>query len=255
MYGPEFPLPLLVETQKPPALSFGGFKAESFEILGRLRQEPHIEQYRKEKDSIRQYIQRPFKAFRDDLVLNWVVPNQLPFETERNVFSRLLKNDFGAGGCHHHLWLSFYRHGLRRLSDLQLAHSLSPDGFSTGLYAGDNAPSLLKYIQSQIKEHPNEYLGAVNTLLAQEGWVLRVRPRKSPKGSYESYNAPLHEMPASLLTASGIWLRIEFSRRDLLNGRIELVNATLDALIKLWPIYLFLLGYSGRNETGRDIRL
>lgn len=254
MYGPELPLPLFLEIPQTPALSFGGFKAEAFEILDRLRQEPHIEQYRKEKHSIQQYIQHPFKVFRDDLVLNWVVPNQLPFETERNVFSRLLKNDFGAGGCHHHLWLSFYRHGLRRLTDLQLAHSLSPDGFSTGLYVGDNAPALLKYTQSIIQEYPNEYLRLVNTLLAQGGWVLRVRPRKSPKGSHESYDVPLHEIPASLLTASGIWLSIECARREVLNDHIELVNATLDALHKLWPVYLFLLGYAGHKGPDNEIR-
>ena len=235
-------MPIALHTPQTPVLSFGGFEAEAFEILSRLREAPHIKQYRKEKALIQQHIQHPFKVFRDDLVLNWVVPNQLPFETERNVFSRLLKNDFGAGGCHHHLWLSFYRHGLKRLSDLQLAHSISPDGFSTGLYAGDNAPALLKYSLAMIQRFPDQYLQAVNALLDEEGWVLRIRPRKAAKRHYESYTEPLARMPDSVDTAGGIWLRIEHPKKVLLSGGINIVDATLEALAKLWPIYLFLIG-------------
>lgn len=235
-------MPLRLHLPESPAVSFEGFKPEAFEILSRLRQEPHIDQYRKEKAQIDQYIKRPFKAFRDDLVLNWVVPNQLPFETERNVFSRLLKNDFGAGGCHHHLWLSFYRHGLKRLSDLQLAHSISPGGFSTGLYVGNNAPALLKFALASIQSCPEYYLQSVNRLLAEKGWVLRIRPRKAPKGVHESYTKPLHALPDVLASASGVWLRIEHKQSDLLNGRVNLVVASLKALLKLWPLYLFLIG-------------
>ena len=117
---------------EPLDLTFEGFAPEAFAILERLRDEPHIAQYRKEKAGIKRYITEPFKRFRDDLVVNWVLPNRLDFETEKNVFSRLLKNDFGAGGCHHHLWMAFYRPGRRRLTDVQLAPCITPDGFTMG---------------------------------------------------------------------------------------------------------------------------
>ena len=68
---------------------FQGFSLETFGLLGRLEAAPHISTYRSEHGNIREYLDGPFKAYRDALVLSWVLPNQLPFETERNVFSRL----------------------------------------------------------------------------------------------------------------------------------------------------------------------
>ena len=146
-------------------LSFEGFAPEAFAILERLRAEPHIEQYRKEKDGIKRYITEPFKRFRDDLVVNWVLPNRLDFETEKNVFSRLLKNDFGAGGCHSHLWMAFYRTGRRRLTDAQLAPCITPDGFTTGLFIGAYMTDLLKQAKHNIAADPARFLGLINPLL------------------------------------------------------------------------------------------
>ena len=78
-------------------LNFRG--ADAFAIHGHLGSkgisapgEP--ERYRKEKEVLKRAITEPFKRYRDDLALNWVIPNALPFETEKNVFSRILKNIF-----------------------------------------------------------------------------------------------------------------------------------------------------------------
>ncbi|WP_243663954.1 hypothetical protein [Rhodothermus marinus] len=121
----------------PPVRTFEGFAPEAFEALARLKSRPHIEQYRQEKPALRRYVQEPFRRLRDDLVVNWVLPNSLALETERNVFSRFLKNDFGAGGCYAHYWMAFYRQGRRRLADVQLIVSLHADGLRVGVYAGE----------------------------------------------------------------------------------------------------------------------
>ena len=121
----------------PPDLTFGGFPAAGLDALARLKADPHIGRYREEKADLKRSVEAPFKQYRDDLALNWVIPNGLPFETEKGVFSRILKNDFGAGGAHHHLWMAFYRTGRTRLTDLQLSHAVYPDGFRWALYAGD----------------------------------------------------------------------------------------------------------------------
>ena len=59
-------------------------------MLDRLRDEPHIDQYKSEKPGVTDHLKAPFRRYRDDLVVNWVLPNRLDFETERYVFSRLL---------------------------------------------------------------------------------------------------------------------------------------------------------------------
>ncbi len=40
-------------------LTFEGFSPEAFALLERLRQHPHIEQYRKEKEGVRRYLREP----------------------------------------------------------------------------------------------------------------------------------------------------------------------------------------------------
>lgn len=247
MYGPDLPLPDLIRLPQKWHTTFEGFGAKSFELLQRLKDHPHIDQYRKDKALIRRHIQEPFHVFRDDLVVNWVLPNQLPFETERNVFSRLLKNDFGAGGCHHHLWLSFYRPGLRRLSDAQLAHSISPDGFASGLYVGDHAPALLRAALDNIARNPDGFIQGANRLLGEADWIFRIWPRGTKRTEYENFTARLSTLPDSLFKARGIWLRKMHGRDAILNGEIDLVRSSIEALQKLWPLYLFLLGNRDSN--------
>ncbi len=123
-------------------LSFEGYRPEAFETLARLRREPHVARYRLEKENLRRFVHEPFGRYRDDLALNWVIPNRLPFETEKGVFSRILKNDFGAGGSHFHLWMAFYRPPRKRLTDVQLSHAVYPDKCTVGLYVGAYAQGL-----------------------------------------------------------------------------------------------------------------
>ena len=125
---PPFPRP------EPLSLTFDGFPDEGWDALERLRAEPHIGRYQEEKAVLDRAVTAPFKRYRDDLAVNWVLPNGLPFETEKNVFSRILKNDFGRGGSHSHLWMAFYRPPRKRLTDIQLSHAVYPDAFRWGLY-------------------------------------------------------------------------------------------------------------------------
>ncbi|MBT8400041.1 MAG: hypothetical protein KJO98_06170, partial [Rhodothermia bacterium] len=131
------PLPELPEHLEDPAeicIQNPGFGEDAFRLLGRLQQRPTVSEYQRLKDELDVAVVTPFKEYRDDLVVNLVLPNRLPLETEKNVFSRFPKNDFGAGGAHSHLWFSFYRLGEKRLTDIQIVHSLSADSFTLGLY-------------------------------------------------------------------------------------------------------------------------
>lgn len=219
-------------------VTFEGFRQDAFEVLERLRREPHIERYREEKASIKKYLTEPFKRFRDDLVVNWVIPNQLPFETERNVFSRLLKNDFGAGGCHHHLWMSFYRYGRNRLTDYQLIHSISPDHFVTGLHVGRNAPDLLKTGRYRILSEPARFIEIVNAALLN-GLYLEIEVSRKEKRKL--IKEPLDSLPDGIQKASSLWLRRKRTRDEVLQMGSELVRNEIFTLKDLWPLYVFLV--------------
>lgn len=222
-------------------LSFEGWTPEGFEMLDRLRAHPHIDQYEKEKPGVTNLLKDPFRRYRDDLVVNWVLPNRLDLETERNVFSRLLKNDFGAGGCHDHLWMSFYRPPTRRLEDVQITHRVSPDGFAVGIYVGAYATDLLDQAKTRIRQAPKTYLDLVNPLLEKDGWRFYTHRGSGQNETQTVFEAPLDALPESLDGADGIYVRHYVSRQETLSLGPSLVDRALDLVFDVWPIYRFYL--------------
>jgi uncharacterized protein (DUF2461 family) len=222
-------------------LAFEGWTKDTFGILDRLRAHPHIEQYRKEKPGIRTQLKEPFKRYRNDLVVNWVLPNRLDFETEKNVFARLLKNDFGAGGCKDNLWMSFYRPGRKRLKDVQISHNISPDGFDVGLFVGGYATDLLKRAKDRIEQAPDRYLGLVNPLLQSKGWRFYFRTGSGKTKQRHVFESPLNTVPDALTRANDIFVRRHVPRAEVLDWGPALVAHALDAVWAVWPIYRFYL--------------
>ena len=225
-----------LHTPDPLDLRFEGFSEEAFAVLERLREHPHIEQYRSEKEAIAAHLTEPFKRYRDDLVVNWVLPNRLPFETERNVFSRLLKNDFGAGGCHHHLWMAFYRPPRRRLSDVQLSHGIYPDGFAFGLYVGAYAKALFRAARARMLDEPDRALELLNDLV-ERGYAFAYAPTVTRKEGTPQIREPMAALPDDLARASGLWVRRKHDRAAVLDAGPDLVRLALDAQRDLWPLY------------------
>ncbi len=223
--------------------AFEGWQPQAFALLERLREHPHIEQYRIERDSGRldRYLKEPFKRYRDDLVVGLVLPNRLRWETERNVFSRLLKNDFGAGGCHHHKWLAFYRPPRRRLTDVQLSHSLWPDGLDVGLFVGGYAKDLVRQARAHVAEAPEQFLSAVNPLLAEGTWRLGFETGSGAGGERHVFEAPPRHVPEAVGRARALWLRRRFRRERVIAWGPGVMRHVLGAVCAVWPLYRFCL--------------
>ena len=220
-------------------LTFEGFPAEGFEALEALRAEPHIGTYQRLKPVLDRAVTAPFKRYRDDLAVNWVIPNGLPFETERNVFSRILKNDFGRGGSHSHLWMSFYRPPRKRLTDVQLSHAVHPDAFRWGIYVGDYAGGLFGPARARLVGDPAG-LEVLDGLLAR-GYRLAFAPHVTKPEGHPEYAEGLDAIPEGLERAKGIWLMRRISRAEAEALGPGLVGAAIDAQEELWPLYRFLV--------------
>ena len=221
-------------------LTFEGFPAEGFEALTALRAEPHIGTYRDLKDVLDRSVTAPFKRYRDDLAVNWVIPNALPLETERNVFSRILKNDFGRGGSHSHLWMSFYRRPRKRLTDVQLSHAVHPDAFRWGIYVGDYATGIFGPARERLVEDERQSLPLLNGLI-ERGYRLAFAPHVTKPEGHPEFTEPLAAIPDDLARAKGIWLMRRISRDEAEALGPDLVGAGIDAQEELWPLYRFLV--------------
>ncbi|MFN3596506.1 MAG: hypothetical protein ACK41D_04475 [Rubricoccaceae bacterium] len=242
--GAAAPLPLArppFARPEPLSLSFEGFPDEGFEALARLRSEPHIGRYQAEKPVLDRAVTAPFKRYRDDLAVNWVLPNGLPFETERGVFSRILKNDFGAGGSHHHLWMAFYRPPLKRLTDAQLSHGVYPDGFAFSLYVGAYAGALFRAARQRMLDEAPRALALLNPLLS-EGFHFAFAPHVTKPEGRPTFSAPLARLPAGVARAGGLWVRHKLPRETVQRLGPGLVGYALGVQEALWPLYRFWLG-------------
>jgi len=222
-------------------VKFEGFSEAAFGILDRLRDTPHIDQYKKEKPGVTGDLKDPFRRYRDDLVVHWVLPNRIDFETERHVFSRLLKNDFGAGGCHDNLWMAFYRPETKRLKDVQISHRVSPDGFDVGIYVGSHAKDLLDQAVSRIAEAPETYLDLVNPLVDRHGWRFALHGGSGQSSWKTVRKEPMDELPDGLERCKGLWVRRRIERERVLDAGPELVRLGLETVMDVWPIYRFYL--------------
>ncbi|HYE57967.1 MAG TPA: hypothetical protein VD948_05655 [Rhodothermales bacterium] len=231
-------LPDTLTRLNPPDHSFEGFSEDAFAVLEALRQAPHVEAYRREKARIDAAVMGPFRRYRDDLVVNSVLPSSLPWETEKNVFSRLLKNDFGAGGCHHHIWLSFYRMGRRSLTDPQLVHSLDPDGFTVGLYAGDHYGDYFARLKARVASEPTVFASLLSELLGTPGF--HAYAYTGGGASEARHDVPDADAAVALLPrARGFWVRTRVAPPDVLTLGPSLVPRALDAVDAVWSLYRY----------------
>lgn len=143
------------------------FTSRTFELLEGLHATPTKAYYQTHKDGFKQFIEDPFqRVFRQ-------VAQQLPpavraaMETEKGVFARILKNDWGQGGAWSFYWGAFYPKGGKRTEDAQLSmwidYRLLEHGFYIGDYAGTQrerfqrncqtfGPALLPYLREALPE-------------------------------------------------------------------------------------------------------
>jgi len=137
------------------------FSQETFQWLEAIHQHPTLSFYLTNRQAFRQFVEQPFQGLMRQAAL------QLPgfmrdhLETQRGIFSRFPKNDFGQGGAWDHYWGAFYPKGSRRIADAQLAVWLDRQRFHISFYIG---PYGLTQRQ-RFKRNCSKYLDILPSLL------------------------------------------------------------------------------------------
>jgi 5-methylcytosine-specific restriction protein B len=113
------------------------FTSATFEWLAAIHQRPTLAFYISNKLAFKEWIELPFQR-----LLRRVAERLSPLmrsllETQRNVFSRFPKNDFGRGGAWDNYWGAFYPRGSRRIADAQLAVWLDYQHLQISFYIND----------------------------------------------------------------------------------------------------------------------
>ncbi len=128
---------LLSRGFKPPPPPEQYFTEDTFELLSRLHETPRLQFYSDHKEEFLQHLEGPFKQLLADVSAQLRPAITERMETEKRVFARIPKNDYGRGGAWDYYWGAFYPKGGKRTADAQLFVWMNRDVLQFGFYIGD----------------------------------------------------------------------------------------------------------------------
>jgi 5-methylcytosine-specific restriction protein B len=124
------------------------FTTHTFALLAELHEHPTRECYAAHKDAFRIAVEYPFQALFRRVAAQLPPPLTAQLETERHLFGRILKNDWGSGGGWDYYWGAFYPGGGKRTEETQLFLVIHRErlewGFSIGRYGSEQRERFLR---------------------------------------------------------------------------------------------------------------
>lgn len=145
---------------QPPPPADRPFTPKTFELLSGLHEEPTRDHYNAHREELEEYLIKPFQDVFRRVAARLPAPIRDAMETEKRVFSRILKNDYGQGGAWDYYWGAFYPKGGKRTEAAQLFMRINRErlaaGFYIGVYGGDQRERFLRNL--------NEHRQALNII-------------------------------------------------------------------------------------------
>lgn len=113
------------------------FSRAAFELLEGIHHDPTKDYYSSRRNEFVDHVERPFQElFR--AVIDRLVPEiKRVMETEKGLFGRFLKNDWGRGGAWDFYWGAIYPKNQKRVEHAQLYASIHPTHLEAGFYIGE----------------------------------------------------------------------------------------------------------------------
>ncbi len=140
------------------------FTPRTFELLADLSKTPTRDFYAEHKEDFVSHVERPLQDLLTEVAQALPEPMLSVLETEKQLFSRINKNDYGGGGAWDFYWGAFYPKGGKRIRDAQLFVWINHDrleaGFAFGAYGSD---AQMRYMQNLAAHRPK-----LRTLLAPD---------------------------------------------------------------------------------------
>ena len=168
-------------------------------LLAGLRRDPTAGFYHTHRAALRAEIEQPLRAVMAGAAARFPAAMAARLETRRNLYSRFLKNDFGAGGAWDHYWAAFYPRGSRRVTDLQLAVWLEADLLQVSLYVSEKAQARRALLLRACARHTWDLLAVLPGLFEGENLLL--------SSSWETIRAPDRRITAAQPLSWAEWLK------------------------------------------------
>lgn len=141
----------IAESEGPYATGY--FTQKTFELLEGLHQNPTKDYYMDRRDAFQTHLIEPFKQLFRDVADSLPAPILEVMETERRLFSRIPKNDYGQGGAWDFYWGAFYPKGGKRIEDAQLSLWIDHKWLEIGFYIGEYGTEERRRFAEKCREH------------------------------------------------------------------------------------------------------
>lgn len=129
------------------------FSERTFELLEGLHETPTREFYQAHKEEIGATVEEPFQQLFKAIAELIPEPIRELMETERRLFSRIPKNDYGRGGAWDFYWGAFYPKGGKRIEDAQLFIVIHRDCLEYGVYIGEYGQDRMKRFRNNVERY------------------------------------------------------------------------------------------------------
>jgi len=217
------------------------FTAKTFNLLEELHQNPKRDFYLSHKADFVENLDNPFKE--GFMLIGKRLPNEIReiMETEKYVFSRIPKNDFGRGGAWDYYWGAFYPKGGKRVEDAQLYMSIDKDFLRFGFYMGDYSGKQQNRFVENCKEYQKKLREVLEDYLAYDDFVFGLPEELKGISADDVSDKPLVKWTDWLENPQGLGINVNlaFSKDKALNlNKATLVDKTIETFKKLFPLVL-----------------
>lgn len=167
--------PITLDSNSPEPHPDAPFHQRAFELLALLHATPTSECYAAHKEEFVRYIEEPFKRVLLAVGRRLAPAVRTVMETEKRLFARFLKNDWGQGGAWDFYWGAFYPKGSKRAQDAQLSLWMNYTFLEFGFYIGNYASEQRARFQRNCERYAGPLSELMSTLIREGEIVLGSR--------------------------------------------------------------------------------
>ena len=210
------------------------FTEETFALLGGLHADPMQQFYLANKEKFKQLVEEPFQRLFDRVRDRLPPAIQQVMETEKHIFGRIPKNDYGRGGAWDFYWGAFYSKGGKRTKDAQLALWMNHEHLQCSFYIGEYGRQYRERFDSNLQKHRDELVALLEDRLTDLG-ILFGRP--------DDVEPPLDHQVTSFAewvdSDLGYSVRKHFPKeRAIAITAADLVTEIIEVFVAVFPLVL-----------------
>jgi len=230
---------------------------QAFDLLKGLSDNPNRAYYTEHQADFKRWVEVPFQDLMHRVIslLPKLIINRM--ETEKRLFSRILKNDFGRGGAWPFYWGALYPIGGKRIEDAQLALVVKHDRLNAGFFIGEYGSDSRKRFLKNVARHQEQLQKILEAPLSRPDLLFGDLQRfQDEMGVLHTGETPSWREWLKNPSETGISVSRVFKRKEILETEPEMLADELAKIYQeLFPLVLLCISDEPLDDIHRFMRL